>query len=80
MKFIFLPLLTLLLISNTFAQQPYYSDVNLNLTGQDLYFELQGKIDQASNSFTYGDVRDAVLISDEDTSNSNNVLLVYGYN
>ena len=77
MKFILISLLTLLSISTTFAQQPYYNDVNLELTGQDLYFELQSKIDQASSSFTYGDIRDAVLISDEDTSNSNNVLLVY---
>lgn len=80
MRFIFLSLFTLLLFSNSFSQQSYYNDVNLNLTGQELYFELQVKIDQASNSFTYGDVRDAVLISDEDISNNNNVLLVYGYN
>lgn len=80
MKSILLSLFAFLFISITFAQQSYYNDVNLDLTGQDLYFELQNKIDEASTSFTYGDVRDAVLISDEDTSNSNNVLLVYGYN
>jgi endonuclease I len=80
MKFLFFSLLALLFITTTFAQQSYYNDVNLKLTGQDLYFELQDKIDQASSSFTYGDVRDAVLISDEDPSNNNNLLLVYGYN
>ncbi|MBV1922953.1 MAG: endonuclease [Flavobacteriaceae bacterium] len=72
-------LLLLLTIQFAFAQQPYYNDVDLNLTGQDLYFELQAKIDNASNSFNYGDVRDTVKITDEDTSNSNNVLLVYGF-
>jgi len=72
-------LLLLLTIQFAFAQQPYYNDVDLNLTGQDLYFELQSKIDNASNSFTYGDVRDTVKITDEDTSNGNNVLLIYGF-
>lgn len=73
-------LLLLLTIQLAFAQQPYYNGVDLTLTGQDLYFELQDKIDNASNSFTYGDVRDTVKITDEDPSNGNNVLLVYGYN
>ncbi|MGB0948938.1 MAG: endonuclease [Marinirhabdus sp.] len=62
-----------------FAQQPYYDNVNLALSGQDLFVELQFKIDNASSSFTYGDVRDAVRITDEDPNNTSNVLLVYGY-
>ena len=80
MKTFIFSVITLLISSSSWTQQPYYNDVNLSLTGQDLYFELQNKIDQASSTFTYGDVRDVLLISDEDTSNSNNVLLVYGYN
>jgi len=76
--------ITLLLITfcvqSILAQQAYYNDVNLTLTGQDLYFELQTKIDNASSTFTYGDVRDTVKITDEDEANTNNVLLVYGYN
>ena len=72
--------LLLLITSFALAQQPYYNNVDLTLTGQDLYFELQNKIDNASSTFNYGDVRDAVKITDEDPNNINNVLLVYGYN
>ncbi|GAB5399857.1 MAG: hypothetical protein Aureis2KO_14420 [Aureisphaera sp.] len=73
-------LLCLLGCTFLFAQQPYYDDVDLSLTGQDLYLELQQKITVASSTYNYGDVRDDVKITDEDPSNSNNVLLVYGYN
>ncbi|MBT0608887.1 endonuclease [Aequorivita echinoideorum] len=62
------------------AQQPYYNNVDITLTGQDLYFELQQKINVASSSFTYGDTRDTMKITDEDPDNNNNVLLLYGYN
>jgi endonuclease I len=75
-------LLSLATLAITFiaaAQQPYYNDVDLTLTGQDLYFELQNKIDISNNTFTYGDVRDSFLVTDEDTANSNNVLLIYGH-
>lgn len=61
------------------AQQPYYNGTDITLTGQDLYFELQGLIDNASGTFTYGDVRDTVKITDEDPDNTNNVLLIYGH-
>ena len=74
-----LPLLILFLTQTIFAQQPYYNDVDLTLTGEDLYDELQSKISSYNTSFTYGDVRDTVKITDEDTANSNNVLLVYGF-
>lgn len=76
-------LLTLLLLTSlqiVWAQQPYYNDVNITLTGQDLYFELQGKIDQASSNFNYGQNRDVMKITDRDPDNSNNVLLIYGFN
>jgi endonuclease I len=66
-------------LQTIFAQQSYYNDVDLTLTGQDLYFELQSKISVASSTFTYGDVRDSVKFTDEDTSNSSNVLLIYGH-
>ena len=62
-----------------FAQQPYYNNVDLTLTGQDLYFELQQKIENASSTFTYGDTKESMKITDEDPENSNNVLLLYGY-
>lgn len=62
------------------AQQPYYNDVNLSLTGQELYNALQAKISNASSSFNYGQVRETMKITDLDPENSNNVLLLYGYN
>jgi endonuclease I len=61
------------------AQQPYYNDVDITLTGQDLYFELQQKINVASSSYNYGDVKDTFFITDENPDNTNEVLLVYGY-
>lgn len=76
-------LFTLLFLSSLqilWAQQPYYNDVNLTLTGQDLYYELQNKIDQASSSFNYGDVREVMKVIDKDPNNSNKVYLIYGYN
>jgi len=76
-KFLLIPFLFIAEI--TFAQQSYYNDVDLTLTGQDLYFELQNKIDINNTTFTYGDIRDIVKITDEDPSNNSNVLLIYGY-
>ncbi|MBX2829161.1 MAG: endonuclease [Flavobacteriaceae bacterium] len=77
----FYPLLLCLLgATSLFAQQPYYNDVDLSLTGQELYLELQQKISIASSTYNYGDVRDDVKITDENPSNPNDVLLVYGYN
>ncbi|GGG33111.1 hypothetical protein GCM10011344_37540 [Dokdonia pacifica] len=62
------------------AQQPYYDDVDLSLTGLDLYLELQLKLSVFNEDYTYGDVRDSFLITDVDPTNSNDVLLVYGFN
>jgi endonuclease I len=64
----------------TFAQQPYYNDVDLTLTGEDLYNALQIKISQYNQNFTYGDARDALIFTDENPDNTSTVLLVYGYN
>ena len=72
-------LFCLSITSILFAQQSYYNNVNLSLTGQALYNELQEKIDIDNTTFTYGDVRDTMLETDEDPDNSQNVLLVYGY-
>ncbi len=73
-------LLVLLAFQFTFAQQPYYNDVDLTLTGQDLYNALQMKISQYNQNFTYGDARDVLVFTDENPANTNNVLLLYGYN
>lgn len=63
-----------------FAQQPYYNNVDLTLTGQDLYLELQQKINIASASFNYSDSKATMKITDEDPDNPSRVLLIYGYN
>ncbi len=65
---------------SVFAQQSYYDDVDITKTGQALYLELQSKINIASPTFTYDDIKDAVKITDIDPTNANKVLLVYGYN
>ena len=73
-------LLLLLSLQTLFAQQPYYNNVDLSLTGQGLYYELQQKIQNASSSFSYNDNKDSMKVTDEDPDNSNKVLLIYGYN
>lgn len=78
-------LLLFLLLANCtlFAQQPYYSDVNLNLTGTALRDELATKVSSTHTtnlSYTPG-VWEACKITDldpDDNTNSN-VLLIYGY-
>lgn len=64
----------------TFSQQPYYNDVDLTLTGEDLYNALQIKIAEHNQNFTYGDARDVLVFTDENPNNTSTVLLVYGYN
>ncbi|MFK5982527.1 MAG: endonuclease [Flavobacteriaceae bacterium] len=79
MKKITLSLLFVLTVQSILAQQPYYNDVDLSLTGQNLFLELQSKIANSSGSFNYGDVRDTMKITDENPSNTSDVLLIYGY-
>lgn len=77
---------SLLLIASFFvqAQQPYYSDVNLNLTGLALRDELATKVINTHVkvlSYTPG-VWEADKIVDLDPADAtqSNVLLIYGYN
>ncbi len=76
----FFTLLLLISLQTLIAQQPYYNNVDLTLTGQDLYYALQQKINNANSSFSYGDNKESMKITDQDPNNSNNVLLIYGYN
>ena len=69
-----------------FAQQPYYDDVDLSLTGDALYFELQGKISTHNTGFTYGDNRDTIKTTDDEDFNdtdgndtSDTLWLIYGH-
>ncbi|AOW19617.1 endonuclease [Urechidicola croceus] len=73
-------LLLLFITVCSFAQQPYYDDVNLTLTGTALRDELATKIiNTHTNSLTYSNIWDASRITDLDPNNSNNVVLIYGW-
>ncbi|PKP24685.1 MAG: hypothetical protein CVU03_11410 [Bacteroidetes bacterium HGW-Bacteroidetes-2] len=73
-------LLLLFLTNLLFSQQAYYNGIDFTLTGEDLYNALQQRISNYNQNFTYGDARDVLVFTDENPSNPNNVLLVYGYN
>lgn len=61
------------------AQQPYYSGVNLSLTGMALKYELSQKIINTHTTLlSYG--WPVLQQTDLDPTNTNNVLLLYGYN
>jgi endonuclease I/chitodextrinase len=82
MKHKSLLLLVLLICGTLYAQTPtYYNDVNLNLTGQDLKNALETKIVTTHTNFlsyTPG-IWTTLQQADLDPNNSNNVLLIYGY-
>lgn len=63
-----------------FGQQPYYDDTPVYLTGQALYDALQTTLSQYNTGYTYGQFINDLLITDENPSNSSEVLLVYGFN
>ncbi|TYP99136.1 putative secreted protein (Por secretion system target) [Tenacibaculum adriaticum] len=74
-------LCTLLLSVVINAQQDYYDDVNLTLTGLDLKNELATKIINTHTnllSYTPG-IWEACKATDVDPNNNNEVLLIYGY-
>ena len=74
-----LPLL-LFLSSFLYAQEPYYNDVNLNLTGLTLKEELATKIISTHTYFLFYDqVWDASKITDVNPANNQEVLLLYGW-
>lgn len=64
------------------AQVPtYYNDVNLTLTGMALKSELSQKIiNTHTNILLYNNLWSTLQLTDLDPTNSNNVLLIYGYN
>lgn len=77
-------LLTLIFLLATFlvwAQESYYSDVNLNLTGLSLKNALATKITTTHTNFlTYTpDVWEASRVTDENPNNTTQVLLIYGW-
>lgn len=81
MKKQFLFLLLSLCSISLLAQESYYDDVNLNLTGLDLKIELANKITVThTNYLDYTpDTWNASMNTDVNPVNSSEVLLVYGY-
>ncbi len=62
------------------AQQSYYDDVNLNLTGLSLRSELATKIiNTHTNILTYSNIWDASMMTDVNPLNASEVLLIYGW-
>ncbi len=72
--------LAYILTTTLFAQQTYYDDVNLNLSGINLKNALAAKIiDTHDNNLTYNQAREALKIVDLDPGQGTNVLLIYGF-
>jgi len=68
------------IISSLFAQQAYYNDVDLTLTGIPLKEELATKITSThTNILTYSEAREALKIVDLNPGQNTNVLLIYGF-
>ena len=81
MKLIHLVLLVLC-STNLYTQTipDYYNDVNLNLSGIALKNELTSKITMThTNELSYSDIWNASKFTDLNPTNSQEVLLVYGY-
>ncbi len=79
MKFTIL-LSFLFYIFTFFAQQSYYNNVNLTLTGMALKTELANKITVThTNNLSYTQIKEVLKIIDLDTINTANVQLVYGF-
>jgi endonuclease I len=77
----FFSILCSLLVFSVFGQIPtYYDNVNLTLTGMALKAELSNKITTThTNQISYSNVWTVLEQTDLDPANSNNVLLIYGY-
>lgn len=73
-------LLLILTSAVAVAQESYYDDVNIELTGQALYEELQTKLESYNIEYTYSDYRDNMPITDANPEDPNEVSLVYGFN
>lgn len=74
-------LLALVIASLSFAQQSYYDGVDFTQTGDVLKNNLAQLIDNASTTYTYGDIRADFreMELDPDDATNSNVLLTYGY-
>ncbi|WP_299149532.1 endonuclease [uncultured Dokdonia sp.] len=73
-------LLLLLLPFISIAQQSYYDDTAVYLTGTELLQELRLKLSVYNENYTYGDFRDTTKITDANPEDDSEVLLIYGFN
>lgn len=72
--------LLLLSITSLFAQQAYYNDVDLTLSGNALRDELATKIISThTNNLSYNEARECLKIVDLNPGQTQNVLLIYGF-
>jgi len=72
--------LLLLTFTTLFAQQAYYNDVDLTLSGNALRDELATKIISThTNNLSYNEARECLKIVDLEPGQNQNVLLVYGF-
>lgn len=78
-------LINLFAIATVFAQAgapatPYYNNFNWTLTGSALKTALATKITSThTNKLSYSEIWDASKITDQNPSNSNQVMLIYGW-
>lgn len=83
MKKLYFTLSLLLITITAFTQQPYYSDINTELTtltGIPLRDALATKISSThTNTLSYSDAREALKIVDLEPGQTDNVLLIYGF-
>lgn len=80
MKRLFFLIGVIFFSASLFSQQAYYNDVNLTLTGLPLKIELAQKITNTHTiQLQYTNVWGVLQQTDLDPLNSNNVLLLYGY-
>lgn len=71
---------TVILAQDGGPAMPYYTGVNFSLTGSALKTALANHLDNKHvNNLTYSQVWSALQIVDLDPANSNNVLLLYGW-
>lgn len=63
-----------------FAQQAYYEGMDFTLPPVQLYTILQSKLEEHNTSYTYGQARDLMKVTDAWHEDSSKVVLIYGYN
>ena len=79
--FLFISLIGFSQVTPPANLQNYYSSVDFTKTGTALKAELIAvTLQKHSNILSYSEVWDASKITDEDPNNTNNVILIYGFN